>query len=84
VKITLELKPDLEKALIARAEAKGQSLRDYAEHLLEEDAAKAAPDPALPDNLYDLLAPVRGLLSDEEIDRYFARTPSQSRPVDLE
>ena len=35
------------------------------------------------DNLYDLFTPVRGLLTDEEVDRYFTRTPSASRPVDF-
>jgi hypothetical protein len=34
-------------------------------------------------NLFDLFAPVRGLLTDEEIDTLFARNRSMSRPVDL-
>ena len=34
-------------------------------------------------SLYDLFAPVRGLLTDDEIDQIFTRDPSPSRPVDL-
>jgi len=30
-------------------------------------------------NLYELFTPVRGLLTHEEIDLYFSRTPSASR-----
>lgn len=32
-------------------------------------------------NLFELLAPVRGLLTDEEIDRSFGRKASEGRPV---
>ena len=34
-------------------------------------------------NLFELFAPVRGLLTDEEVDAIFSRNPSPSRPVDL-
>ena len=34
-------------------------------------------------NLVDLFEPVRGLLTDEEIDTLFKRNPSTGRPVDL-
>ena len=34
--------------------------------------------------LIDACATVRGLLTDEEVDTLFRRTPSFSRPVDLE
>ena len=33
--------------------------------------------------LIDAFAEIRGLLSDEEIDRMFSRNPSTARPVDL-
>jgi hypothetical protein len=39
-------------------------------------AAKAA-------NLVDLFEPIRGLLSDDEIDAMFSRNPSTGRPVNL-
>ena len=34
-------------------------------------------------NLIDLFEPVRGLLTDEEVDALFKRNPSPGRPVDL-
>ena len=34
-------------------------------------------------NFVDLSEPVKGLLSDEEVDALFRRTPSVSRPLDL-
>ena len=34
-------------------------------------------------NLVDLFEPVRGLLTDEEIDTLFKRNPSTGRPVEL-
>ena len=34
-------------------------------------------------NLMELFAPVRGLLTDEEVDTLFSRSPSISRPVDF-
>lgn len=37
-----------------------------------------------PKNLFELFAPVRGLLTDEEIDQMFTRNPSGARPVNLE
>ena len=45
----------------------------------------AAPDasPGEPQNLFDLCAAVRGLLTDDEIDTLFARNRSMGRPVDL-
>ena len=35
-------------------------------------------------NLVELLDPIRGLLTDEEIDVMFKRNPSSARPVDFE
>ena len=35
-------------------------------------------------NLSELLAPVRGLLTDEEVDTLFERNRSPSRPIDLQ
>ena len=34
-------------------------------------------------NLVELFEPVRGLLTDEEIDAVFSRNPSTARPLDL-
>ena len=35
-------------------------------------------------NLVELFEPIRGLLTDEEIDVMFKRNPSSARPVDFE
>jgi len=52
----------------------------------EREARQFLPPTPAPQarNLFELFAPVRGLLTDEEIDRMFSRTPSASRPVDFE
>lgn len=88
--LTIELQPDLERSLLARAQAKGVSLADFAQEVLAREVQPASDEKpgshsnAQADNLYDLLAPVRGLLTNEEVDTYFARTPSSSRPVGFE
>jgi Arc/MetJ-type ribon-helix-helix transcriptional regulator len=48
---------------------------------LEEQPPAAAARQAA--NLVELSKPVRGLLSDEEVDTIFRRNPSTSRPLDL-
>jgi len=86
--LTLDLQPEIERSLLAQASARGISLSDFATELLTQAAGPAyanasqSTEPQA-DNLYDLFTPIRGLLTDEEIDRYFARTPSESRPVDF-
>ena len=86
--LTLNLQPEIERGLLAQAQAKGVSLTDYAQELLAmASVVKIAETPAPSTeakNLYELFAPVRGLLTDEEIDLYFSRTPSASRPVNFE
>ena len=86
--LMIDLQPDIERRLMARAQAKGVSLSDYAQEILSREATPLETPALLQDtaanNLYDLLAPVRGLLTDEEVDLYFSRTPSASRPVDFE
>jgi len=85
--ITINLQPETERGLLARAQAKGVSLADFAEEVLAREAEIDPPtqSPASnAKNLYDLFAPVRGLLTDEEVDQYFTRSPSSSRPVDFE
>jgi hypothetical protein len=42
----------------------------------EPRAAQAA-------NLMELFGPIRGLLTDEEVDTLFSRNPSVGRPVDF-
>jgi hypothetical protein len=87
--LKIDLHPDIERGLLTRAHAKGVSLADFAREVLAREAKPLEPPqsqgPASEaGNLYDLFAPVRGLLTDEEIDLYFTRTPSSSRPFDFE
>ena len=44
--------------------------------------ASSAP-PSQAKDLYELFAPIRGLLTNEEIDTMFRRDSSPGRPVDL-
>jgi hypothetical protein len=84
--ITLHLDPDIEQGLLAQAQAKGLSISDYVEELIEQQARQAAP--MMPDTrtgqaLIDVFAEIRGLFTDEEIDTMFARNRSPGRTVDL-
>jgi hypothetical protein len=85
--ITVEIRPELQAELARQAAAKGRAIEAYAASLLEEAAhASRTQEPAQiaeAENLFDLFTPVRGLLTDEEIDVMFQRDPSTARPVDL-
>jgi hypothetical protein len=76
--ITIDLPPEVERNLLARPTAKGVSLTDFAHEILAREARAPSPTPpgSNAQNLYDLFTPVRGLLTDEEVDAYFSRTPS--------
>jgi hypothetical protein len=82
--ITIEIRPEVQAELARRAAAHGSAVEAYAATLLEE-AVQAPPDmPYAPaKNLIELSEPVRGLLTDDEIDRLFTRNSSTARPVDL-
>ena len=85
--LTIDLQPEIESSLIGQAKARGVSLSDHAREILARasvvtiPASSKAPEAK---NLYEHFAPVRGMLTDQEIDLYFSRTPSASRPVDFE
>lgn len=83
--ITLDLQPDIERGLLAQAQAKGVSLAAYAQEVLAREAKAAVPPQRRTgQELIDACAKLRGLLTDEEVDTLFRRTPSFSRPVDFE
>jgi hypothetical protein len=86
--ITLDLTPEIEKGLLAQAHSRGVSLTEYAQEVLTREAKVATAPPAAPaseaKNLYELFAPVRGLLTDEEVDTLFRRNQSSARPVNFE
>ena len=83
--ITIDLQPEIERGLLAQAQAKGVSLTDYVQEIVVREArvGEAAENASEAKNLFELFTPVRGLLTDEEIDTLFARNRSPSRPVDL-
>ncbi len=84
--ITLDLQPEIERGLLAQAQAKGVSLADFAQEVLAREAKVAAASPSrrTGQELIDVCAQVQGLLTDEEADALFSRNPSPGRPVDLE
>ena len=84
--ITLDLQPDIERGLLAQAQARGVSLSDYVQEIVVREA-HVSPE-SLPrrtgQELIDACSKVRGLLTDEEVDTLFSRKPSFVRPVDFE
>jgi hypothetical protein len=84
--ITLNLQPEIEKGLLAQATARGVSLLDYVNEIVVREA-HMAPEPPRQrtgQSLVDVCAKVRGLLTDEEVDTLFSRSPSFTRPVEFE
>ncbi len=85
--IILDLRPEVERGLLTRAQAKGISLTEYVNEIVVREAqvpsAEPAPAPRTGRALIDVCAEIRGLLTDEEVDSLFARNRSSSRPVDL-
>jgi hypothetical protein len=82
VTITLDIRPEVEAELARQAAVQGRAIESVAAGLLEQAVhlpAGAAPGA----DLIDIGEGVRGLLSDEDVDRLFTRNPSTARPVDL-
>lgn len=92
--ITVEIGPEIQAELARQAAAKGRALEVYAASLLED--AAHSPEQSSRDlpageesraakatNLLDLFEPIRGLLTDEEVDTLFSRNPSTGRSIDL-
>jgi len=86
--MTLEIRrPEIE-ARIQRYLQSGQfhdldELLTKALDALPEPAAQSSTHAEPAANLVELFEPVRGLLTDEEIDTIFSRNRSPSRPIDL-
>jgi len=94
--ITVDIRPEVQAELARRAVVHGRAIEVEAASLLEEavnpkpagQAQAASAEPTQPERrtgqaLVDAFAEIRGLLTDEEIDRMFTRNPSGARPVDL-
>ncbi len=82
--ITLDIKPEVQAELARQAAAHGQPVEVIAAALLE-DAVHLPPAQAKPPahDMVELFEPIRGLLTDEEVDRLFSRNPSPARPLEL-
>jgi hypothetical protein len=88
--MTLEITRPETEARIQRYLRSGQ-FHDLDELLTKALDALPEPEAAEPTHperrtgqaIIDAFAEIRGLLSDEEIDRMFSRNPSTARPVDL-
>jgi hypothetical protein len=86
--MSLEIhKPDLVQRVNAQIQSRhlhnADELIEQALDALDEKSPAPAPRPAAPKNLVELFAPLRGMFTDEEVDRLFSRNKSPSRPVDL-
>jgi hypothetical protein len=78
--ISLVLQPEIERDLLAQAQAKGVSLTEYVQQIVAR-AVKPVDTSSgrMGQELIDIGARVRGLLSDEEVDTLFHRvTPTFS------
>jgi hypothetical protein len=94
--IIVDIRPEVQAELARQAAAQGRALEAYAASLLEDavnpltgpqpavaSAASTQPEPRTGQALIDAFGEIRGLLTDEEIDRMFTRNPSGARPVDF-
>jgi hypothetical protein len=91
--ITIDLQPEVEGGLLARAEARGLSINDYLQDIVARDVGVVVESPAFFDageiraaqaaNLVELFEPMRGMLTDEEIDTLFSRNPSTGRTLEV-
>jgi len=87
--MTLEITRPETEARIQRHLESGQFhdlddlLAQALDALPEPEAAATPRERRTGQALIDAFAEIRGLLSDEEIDRMFSRNPSGARPVDL-
>jgi hypothetical protein len=81
----LDIRPEVQAELARQAAARSIAIEAVAVALLEEAVhlPSAAPSKLPAKNLVELFEPVRGLLTDEEVDTLFRRNPPTGRPVDL-
>ena len=83
--ITLDLQPETERGLVAQATARGLSLLDYVNEIVVRQAhTHSRSENRTGQELIDSCEKVRGLLTDDEVDILFRRTPSFARLVEFE
>jgi hypothetical protein len=89
--ITLDIRPEVQAELARQAALQGRAIESVATALLEGAVhpvsagppASPTPERRTGQALIDAFADIRGLFTDEEIDRMFSRKPSTARPVNL-
>lgn len=82
--LTLDIRPEVQAELARKAAAQGRAVEAVAAALLEEAVHLSAAAPKTPaKDMVELFEPVRGLLTDEEIDVMFRRNRSTGRPINL-
>jgi hypothetical protein len=82
--ISLNLNPDIERGLLAKAQSKGISLFEFVEEIVTREARNfEKSSDRTGQELLDIGARVRGLLSDDEVDSLLARNSLLSPTVDL-
>ena len=86
--LTLDIKPEVQAELARKAAAQGRPVEAVAAALLEEAvhlpvATSSTAREAQARNLIELFEPVRGLLTDGQIDTIFNRNRLPSRPMNL-
>ena len=81
--ITLDIRPEVQAELARQAAVQGRAVEAVAAALLEEavhvpeaSPAKAPATGRTRQDLIDICAKIRGLLTDDEIDRLSSRNPS--------
>jgi len=84
--MTIEIHcPELEALIRERMDSGAfQNAEDLIMQALRSSPAAEAPHRRTGQELIDVCAKARGLLTDEEVDTLFSRTHSFSRPVDFE
>ena len=82
--ISLNLNPDIERGLLAKAQSKGISISEFVEEIVIREARNfEKSSDRTGQALLDIGARVRGLLTDEEVDSLFARNSLLNPTVDL-
>ena len=73
--ITLEIQPEIERGLLARAEARGISITAFVEEIVAREAQTEAAAESEPKNLVELFAnsPFKRLNMEFERDRDYGR-----------
>jgi hypothetical protein len=84
--MTIEIhRPELEALIREQMNSGGfRDIEDVIMHALRSAPVAGPSQPRTGQDLIDVCAKVRGLLTDEEVDTLFSRTHSSRRPVDFE